>query len=56
MSLAHDYEYYDLKEKIYSQLNCTEKLYKELVQKEKEKKQNKKNDGKPKLHLFFPQK
>ena len=56
MSLAHDYEYYDLKEKIYSQLHCSEKLYKELVQKEKEKKQNKKNDGKPKIHLFFPQK
>ena len=34
MSLAHDYEYYDLKEK----------------------KQNKKNDVKPKIHLFFPQK
>ena len=56
MSLAHDYEYYDLKEKIYSQLHCSEKLYKELVQKEKEKKQNKKNDGKPKIHLFFPEK
>ena len=56
MSLAHDYEYYDLKEKIYSQLHCSEKLYKELVQKEKEKQQNKKNDRKPKIHLFFPQK
>jgi hypothetical protein len=41
---------------IYSQLHCSENLYKDLVQKEKEKKQNKKNDGKPKLHLFFPQK
>ena len=37
MSLAHDYEYHDLKEKIYSQLHCAKKLYKELVQKEKEK-------------------
>ena len=26
MSLAHDYEYYDLKEKIYSQLHCSDIL------------------------------
>jgi hypothetical protein len=54
MSLAHDYEYYDLKEKIYSQLHCSEKLYNELVQKEKEKRTQ--DEGKPKIHLFFPQK
>ena len=54
MSLAHDYEYHDLKEKIYSQLHCAKKLYKELVQQEKEQKSQ--DDGKPKIHLFFPQK
>jgi hypothetical protein len=56
LSLAHDYEYYELREEIYSQLHCSEKLYKDLVQQEKEKKQNKKNDDTTKIHLFFPQK
>ena len=54
MSLADDYEHYELKEDIYSQLHCSEKLYKELVQKEKEKRTQ--DEGKPKIHLFFPQK
>jgi hypothetical protein len=54
MSLAHDYEYYELREEIYSQLHCSENLYKELVQQEKEK--STQDDGKPKIHLFFPQK
>ena len=39
---------------LYSQLHCAKKLYKELVQLEKEQKSQ--DDGKPKIHLFFPQK
>ena len=54
MSLAHDYEHFELKEDIYSQLHCSEKLYKELVQQEKEHKSQ--DNGKPKIHLFCPQK
>ena len=56
MSLADDYEYFELRDSIFKELHCSAELYKDLVQKEKEKNQNKKNDGNPKIHLFFPQK
>ena len=54
MSLAHDYEYFELRDSIFKELHCSENLYKELVQQEKEKKSQ--DDGNPKIHLFFPQK
>ena len=56
MSLADDYEHFELRDSIFKELHCSEKLYKDLVQQEKEKKQNKKNDDTPKIHLFFRQK
>jgi hypothetical protein len=54
MSLADDYEHYELRDSIFKELHCSEELYKELVQQEKEKRIQ--EDGKPKIHLFFPQK
>jgi hypothetical protein len=54
MSLADDYEHFELRDSIFKELHCSENLYKELVQKEKEKRTQ--DDGKPKIHLFFPQK
>jgi hypothetical protein len=54
MSLADDYEHYELRDSIFKELHCSEERYKELVQQEKEKRI--KVDGKPKIHLFFPQK
>ena len=54
MSLADDYEHYELRDSIFKELHCSEELYKELVQQEKEKRIQ--VYGKPKIHLFFPQK
>jgi hypothetical protein len=54
MSLADDYEHYELRDSIFKELHCSEELYKELVQQEKEQKT--KEDNKPKIHLFFPDK
>jgi hypothetical protein len=54
MSLADDYEHFELRDSIFKELHCSENLYKELVQQEKEKKSQ--DDGNPKIHLFFPQK
>ena len=54
MSLAHDYEHFELRDSIFKELHCSENLYKELVHQEKEK--SSQDDGKPKIHFFFPQK
>lgn len=54
MSLADDYEHFELRDSIFKELHCSEELHKDLVQQEKEQKSQ--DNGKPKIHLFFPQK